>query len=92
MQVSPGILCRVVGGAFEGDSPNLLKVVQVDTLQGEHSIFGRVWRCYCKDGLVTEFGAIGEFADFAEDWLEPFEDPQSLDVRNEEVEDELVTE
>lgn len=69
MRVEKGVLCKVVGGV---DGLNLGKLVRVASLQGEHSKYGRIWRCTTEgDPLVTEYGAVGISADFAQDWLEP---------------------
>lgn len=71
MKLHPGILCRVVGGAIPGGL-NVGKVVRVASLQGEHSEYGRIWRCTSTGiELISEYGAVGISADFAEDWLEP---------------------
>jgi hypothetical protein len=69
MRIYTGVLCRVIGGT---DNLNIGKIVRVASLQGEHSVYGRIWRCTTEgELLVTEFGAIGISADFAQDWLEP---------------------
>lgn len=68
MKIYAGALCKVIGGV---DGINIGKTVVVASLQGEHSVYGRIWRCVAKDcELVTEYGAIGIAADFAQDWLE----------------------
>lgn len=69
MKIYAGVLCKVIGGT---DGLNLGKVVRVASLQGEHSKLGRIWRCTAEGGdLITEYGAVGSTADFAQDWLEP---------------------
>lgn len=60
--------CEVIAGAMGIQGPNVGKTVVVECLRGEHSQFGRIWRCSGKD-LVTEFGALGTHADFAQSWL-----------------------
>lgn len=68
-RITAGVVCKVVGGV---DGLNLGKTVKVASLQGEHSKYGRIWRCTAQDcELVTEYGAVGIAADFAQDWLEP---------------------
>ena len=69
MKIYSGQLCKVIGGI---DGLNIGKTVCVASLQGEHSKLGRIWRCTAVDcTLVTEYGAVGISADFAQDWLEP---------------------
>lgn len=71
MKHNAGVLCKVVGGI---DGLNLGKIVKIASLQGEHSKLGRIWRCTIVQGqLVTEYGAVGIAADFAQDWLEPLD-------------------
>lgn len=72
--------CIVIGGAFFASSfkntgPNRGKRVTVKALRGEHSVHGRIWRCTGED-LVTEYGAKGSEADFAQSWLKKA-DPQA---------------
>lgn len=69
--IKSGDECVVIGGALEGKGPNHGKRVIVEHLRGEHSVYGRIWRCRAKEGeLVTEYGAVGERADFAQSWLQ----------------------
>ena len=69
MKIYSGVLCKVIGGT---DGLNIGKTVRVASLQGEHSKLGRIWRCTAMNfQLITEYGACGIDADFAEDWLEP---------------------
>lgn len=69
MKHNAGVLCKVIGGT---DGLNIGKIVKIASLQGEHSKLGRIWRCAVVAGqLVTEYGAVGVSADFAQDWLEP---------------------
>ena len=65
--IRSGDVCRVIDGALGKDSPNIGK--QVHGLRGEHSVYGRIWRCAGKD-LVTEYGAAGNSCDFAQSWLQ----------------------
>lgn len=69
MKFHAGLLCRVIGGV---DGLNIGKIVVVQSLQGEHSKLGRIWRATGHEcSLITEYGGIGISADFAEDWLKP---------------------
>jgi len=75
-RITAGVLCKVIGGT---DGLNIGKLVKVASLQGEHSKYGRIWRCTAQDcQLVTEYGAVGIAADFAQDWLEPLPPVASL--------------
>lgn len=63
----------VVGGLGRQKSPNLGLVVKVASLQGEHSQFGRIWRCTNPDiKQLTDAGGyqVTGVADFAADWLQ----------------------
>lgn len=64
------MLCTVIGGV---DGLNIGKRVTAGPVLGEHSKYGTIRRCSVAPGgaLVTEYGAVGISADFAEDWLEP---------------------
>ena len=80
--VYAGVVCLVIGGT---DNLNVGKRVKVISFQGDHSTLGRIWRCTVTEGaLVTEYGAVGESADFAQDWLQPLPpitiDPKQLAV------------
>ena len=66
--IKSGDRCEVIAGALGTEGPNVGKHVTVGQLQGEHSVHGRIWRCH-GEGLVTEFGALGSQADFAQSWL-----------------------
>lgn len=66
--IKAGDVCEVVSGAFEEKGPNVGKQVTVISLRGEHSLYGRIWQCSGPD-LITEFGAVGNVADFAANWL-----------------------
>ena len=66
--IKSGDLCEVIAGALGNTGPNIGKRVTVGLLRGEHSQYGRIWRCHGQ-GLVTEYGALGNEADFAQSWL-----------------------
>lgn len=71
--IKSGDQCVVVAGALGHQGPNIGKRVKVGSVQGEHSFFGRIWRCH-GDGLTSEFGATGGQADFATSWLRKLPD------------------
>jgi hypothetical protein len=66
--IKSGDRCEVIAGALGDKGPNVGKKVTVGQVRGEHSEFGRIWRCH-GEGLVTEYGALGNEADFAQAWL-----------------------
>lgn len=72
--VKSGDNCTVIAGALGTTGPNVGKVVTVRNLRGEHSQHGRIWRC-TGAGLVTEYGALADEADFAASWLKKIEPP-----------------
>jgi hypothetical protein len=71
--IKSGDRCEVIGAVFGAQSPNLGKIVTVASLQGEHSVHGRIWRCTAPD-LITEYGVAGIAADFAASWLRKLPD------------------
>lgn len=66
--IKSGDRCEVIAGALGMQGPNVGKTVTVRALRGEHSQFGRIWQCEGL-GLITEYGATGTVADFAQSWL-----------------------
>lgn len=76
--IKTGDECEVVCGALGTQGPNVGKTVTVTSLQGEHSEYGRIWRCTGKE-LITEYGATGIACDFAQSWLRKIP-PQPLDM------------
>jgi len=83
--IKSGDRCEVIAGALGSKGPNIGKQVTVGDLRGEHSEHGRIWRCH-GEGLVTEFGALGTQADFAQSWLRklpPSEAPPAVQQREE---------
>lgn len=76
--IKAGDDCVVVGGALGArKQPNQGREVVVMSLRGEHSEFGRIWRCRSKDGLpfvrqdpYAHQGVPADQADFAASWLQ----------------------
>jgi len=71
MTIKSGDLAEVIGGMNGTASPNLGLIVRVLQFRGEHSQFGRIWRC---EAEYAELGQPGVGcppgqADFAQDWL-----------------------
>lgn len=83
MRCKPGIMAKVIGGAFEKKGPNINKIVEVVSFAGNHPDFGPTWLCISKEVLVTEYGGVTPDAHFADDWLEPIvpEDPVKTKVQ-----------
>ena len=73
MNVKQGDLAEVVQ-SVDGHSVGM--IVQVVQFMGEHSQYGPIWRCRSRDDIVTEYGAVGKTADFADDWLRPLKPKQ----------------
>ena len=82
--IKSGDTCLVISGSFGDKSPNVGKRVTVINLVGEHSEFGRIWRCGGNQ-LTTEFGAVGNESQFAQSWLKklPPETPKSRERQKE---------
>lgn len=74
--IKAGDKALVVDGALKSKSPNIGKTVTVNSLQGEHSKLGRIWRCSAPD-LMQFDGSMGGSADFAASWLQKI-DPTPL--------------
>lgn len=77
--IKSGDECLVISGATQSRSPlNLGRRVTVLSLQGEHSRFGRIWRCVSTDGKPLDriMGCYADdslptnTADFAAAWLQ----------------------
>lgn len=66
--IKSGDRCEVIAGALGSVGPNVGKFVTVGQVRGDHSEYGRIWRCH-GEGLVTEYGGVGAEADFAQAWL-----------------------
>lgn len=73
--LKPGDLAEVIDSI---DGASVGQVVTVLSFEGEHSKFGRIWRCQSQQTLVTEYGGVGNIADFAEDWLHKIDDPDTV--------------
>lgn len=83
--IKAGDTCIVIGGASGShDEANRGRRVIVLSAQGEHSRFGRIWRCRTQDGLPLKIihgifvneGSVGvNEGDFAASWLQKA-DPQ----------------
>lgn len=72
--IQSGDMAEIIEGALGNQGPNVGKIVRVESLRGEHSQHGRIWRV-SGEGLVTEYGALGNQADCAQSWLRKIEPP-----------------
>lgn len=62
----------IIAGALGTTGPNVGKVVTIGQRQGEHSLYGTIWRVY-GDNLVTEYGVMCAELDCAQSWLRKVE-------------------
>jgi hypothetical protein len=83
MHVKQGDMAEVIQ-SIDGASVGL--IVNVVAYQGEHSLYGPIWRCRSNSNIVTEFGGVGHEADFADDWLRKIEPPEKTDTTNNKME------
>lgn len=77
--IKAGDLAEVIDGLNGKDSPNLGLIVKVAACVGEHSKFGRIWRCDAEYAVRGQEGQSvpGGLADFAQSWLRKIEPPQT---------------
>ena len=56
------------------------KEVTVGQWQGEHSVYGNIWRVHGSN-LISEYGGTGDSVDCAQSWLQKIdpEDPVNVD-------------
>jgi hypothetical protein len=69
--IHAGDRCEVIDGLLGKDSPNIGLVVVVISYVGDHSKYGRIWRCeaeYAERGQPGKNVPDGQ-ADFAQSWL-----------------------
>ena len=85
--IKSGDLAEIIAGELGTQGPNVGKQVRVGLLQGEHSVYGRIWRVH-GEGLTSEYGATGNEMDCAQEWLrkiDPPEGPAQSEKRKEEL-------
>lgn len=78
--IQAGDLCEVISGMLGEKSPNIGLIVTVVSLVGEHSQYGRIWRCeaeFAERGQAPTVKVPGVMSDFAQDWLRKIE-PKTL--------------
>lgn len=87
--ISKGDLCRVIDGVYKHKSPNVGKLVTVESIQGNHSTLGVIWRCSGQSLQAYDADHPSSTADFPAAWLKRIEPPKTPDkVLMKEVEHE----
>ena len=87
--IKAGDLAEVIDGVNGKASPNIGLIVRVLTYVGDHSKFGRVWRCEAQYAELAQTGRNvprGQ-ADFAQCWLRKIEPPDPAGTDARKVED-----
>ena len=87
--IKAGDLAEVIDGMLGKESPNIGLIVQVASLAGEHSLFGRIWRCRAEYGIRGQEGhnVPSVFLDFAQSWLRKIKPPPTpLETKTKETE------
>ena len=76
--IKAGDLAEVISGMSGAKSPNLGLIVRVLAYRGDHSQYGRIWRCEAEYAELGQPGvnAPPGTADFAQDWLRKIEPPE----------------
>ena len=84
--IKAGDLCEVVDGLNGKDSPNIGLVVRVLAYVGDHSKWGRIWRCEAEYAVLGQVGVNVPpgTADFAQTWLRKIEPPVQKSAANDE--------
>lgn len=88
--ITAGCLAEVIDGTLGAASPNLGLMVRVLAYVGDHSRFGRIWRCeaeYAERAQNPEKIPAGQ-VDFAQDWLRRVDEPPKVDTAQRERERE----
>lgn len=73
--IQAGDHAEIIEGALGTKGPNVGKKVRVVALRGEHSEYGRIWKVE-GEGLVSEYGAVGNSVDCAQSWLRKIQPPE----------------
>lgn len=82
--IKKGDQAKIIAGALGDKGPNIGKTVTVGFWQGEHSVFGNIWKVHGSN-LITEFGATGDELDCAAQWLQKIEPPKVKDKAKEDT-------
>jgi hypothetical protein len=81
-KLEPGCLATVIQSV---DGLSVGKTVQCVSIIGEHSEYGTTWKVHCRDELISEYGAIGNYMDYPAIWLKKIE-PPTMNLRDKNVE------
>lgn len=83
--IKAGDRAEVIDGLLGKDSPNLGLIVKVRACVGEHSQYGRIWRCEAEYAQRGQLGVNvpGGMADFAQSWLRKLPPDESPKAANE---------
>ena len=90
--IKAGDLCEVIDGAKGKNSPNIGLVVRVLSFMGEHSQYGRIWRCEAEYAELHQAGrdVPPGAADFAQDWLRKIQPPKQQEINKIYTNDRLA--
>ena len=83
--IQAGDLCEVISGMLGDKSPNIGLIVTVVSFVGDHSKYGRIWRCeaeYAERGQIPTVKVPGEMSDFSQHWLRKIEPPKTSKTSN----------
>jgi len=65
-QLMPGDLALVIKSI---DNMAVGKIVECLSMDGEHTLYGKMWMCKFSDRVVSEYGAVGNKMHVPQDWL-----------------------
>lgn len=90
--IKAGDLCEVIDGANGQQSPNIGLLVTVKQYIGDHSQYGRIWRCEAEYAELMQSGVNvppGQ-ADFAQSWLRKIQPPKQQEINKAYTNDRLA--
>lgn len=90
--IKAGDLAEVISGVRGLNSPNRGLIVRVLSQRGDHSQYGRMWRCEAQYAELTQPGVNVPpgVADFAQSWLKKIEPPPSASKTITETKKEIT--
>lgn len=83
--IQAGDFAEIIRGLGRDKSPNIGKRVRVVSLQGEHSQFGRIWRCTGEGVQQLADGGtyvVTGWADLPASWLRKIEPEGTTDTNS----------
>lgn len=90
--IKAGDLCEVISGLGRHKSPNLGLFVKAISTVGDHSLYGRVWRCegpHVQQLTDTGTYQVTGWADFPVTWLRKIKPDENVDTKNEKLENSV---